>query len=201
MIIITSVWTPYKSLLEENIQRFIDASSQNLSGLFLDVFIYLFIVLPHEVDTCKVTRNFLCSSVLCLAVRVHQEPALTMSTGFVSETCDPDIENYSNKVLAPTGHSSLQFTHQWLHGGEETSVKLLVGESLHRAPGVSSDLQSSWWRQSQDGFHGSGVAVLAVSQETRLSALVRHHDVQLWTARFVGENYGACSHTLHHTCR
>lgn len=93
-----------------------------------------------------------------------------------------------------------QFFHQGLHGREETRLELLVRESSNRLAGSSSDLQSSWRRQCQDGFHGSSVAVLAVCQEARLPALVRHHDVQLRPSWLVGKNDGACSHALHHTC-
>lgn len=47
----------------------------------------------------------------------------------------------------PTPSSSLQLTHQRLRGSHETGLKLPVGEALHGAPGVVSDLQSGCWLQ------------------------------------------------------
>lgn len=91
-----------------------------------------------------------------------------------------------------------QLTHQRLRGSEETRFEFLVRESTDRFAGGASDLQSSGWRQRQDGFHGCGVAVLTVCQEARLPVVVRDHDVQLWTAGLMSEDDGACSHALHY---
>lgn len=95
--------------------------------------------------------------------------------------------------------SSLECSHQRLHGGKEADVKLLVGEAGHGLAGVAPDLQPGGRRQRQDLLDGLGVAVLVVGQEARLASLEGDYNIQLGPAGLVHQDDLPCCHALHDT--